>query len=391
MKIIGLFIFILLGLNSQAQVAINTDGSAPDNSAMLDVKSIAKGMLVPRMTAAQRDAIVNPAPGLLIFCTDNNLYFSNTGTATIPSWSIVNSQWLSGGTGVYYNGYVGIGTIPSSYNLDIQGSNPFLRVKATNGWTGLVLDKGSTGDNGYLVYNSAGNVKWTLGFKTNDNFNLYNWTTFSDAFTFNTSTNNAIFTGRIGIKTDPSYDLQVISSDYTAGYFSSPYSGGTEFEVFDLGAGNSWAIYGGAATTGYAGYFAGNVYCSGSYLPSDEKLKENIQPLQNGLDKIMKLDAKTYNFKTTEFPEMNLPTDRQNGFTAQNLESVFPELVRLNPAKKEQPQEFKAVNYIGLIPVLTEAIQEQQKQLEIRDAKIDLLEKQLNDLTKIVSSMQQNH
>jgi hypothetical protein len=39
---------------------------------MLDVKSTTKGMLVPRMTAAQRDAISNPANGLLIYCTDNN-------------------------------------------------------------------------------------------------------------------------------------------------------------------------------------------------------------------------------------------------------------------------------------------------------------------------------
>jgi uncharacterized protein (TIGR02145 family) len=58
-----------------AQVAINTDGLPPDNSAMLDVKSNSKGLLVPRMTQAAIMAIPSPANGLQTFCTtDNKLY-----------------------------------------------------------------------------------------------------------------------------------------------------------------------------------------------------------------------------------------------------------------------------------------------------------------------------
>jgi trimeric autotransporter adhesin len=62
-----------------AQVSINTDNSTADNSAMLEVKSTTKGMLVPRMTQAQRTAIVEPATGLLVFQTDNpdGFYFYN--------------------------------------------------------------------------------------------------------------------------------------------------------------------------------------------------------------------------------------------------------------------------------------------------------------------------
>jgi hypothetical protein len=56
---------ILLSITSQlsAQVAINADNSLPDNSAMLDVKSTTQGMLVPRMTIANRDAISSPTTG----------------------------------------------------------------------------------------------------------------------------------------------------------------------------------------------------------------------------------------------------------------------------------------------------------------------------------------
>jgi hypothetical protein len=59
-----------------AQISINTDNSAPDNSAMIDVKSANKGMLIPRMTQTEIEAIVNPANGLVVFCTTSNKFFS---------------------------------------------------------------------------------------------------------------------------------------------------------------------------------------------------------------------------------------------------------------------------------------------------------------------------
>lgn len=73
---LAFFVFINLAVGVRAQsVGINTDGSVPDPSAILDVKSTDKGVLVPRMTAAQRTAIANPARGLLIFQTEPILAF----------------------------------------------------------------------------------------------------------------------------------------------------------------------------------------------------------------------------------------------------------------------------------------------------------------------------
>ena len=65
-------LIVFLILNSQflilnAQVGINTDGSNPDASAMLDVKSTDKGMLLPRLTTTQRTTISSPATGLLVY------------------------------------------------------------------------------------------------------------------------------------------------------------------------------------------------------------------------------------------------------------------------------------------------------------------------------------
>jgi len=50
-------------------VAINEDNTAPNASAMLHVKSTTKGMLIPSMTETQRNAIVSPAEGLIIYNT----------------------------------------------------------------------------------------------------------------------------------------------------------------------------------------------------------------------------------------------------------------------------------------------------------------------------------
>ncbi|MBK9335833.1 MAG: hypothetical protein IPM98_04330 [Lewinellaceae bacterium] len=61
-----------------AQIAINTDSSAADPSAMLDVKSSIRGVLVPRMSTAQRTAIAAPATGLLVFdATTTTFWFFN--------------------------------------------------------------------------------------------------------------------------------------------------------------------------------------------------------------------------------------------------------------------------------------------------------------------------
>ncbi|NVO20236.1 MAG: hypothetical protein HXX13_11075 [Bacteroidetes bacterium] len=71
--ILNLFLsvlFIITSLSTYSQVGINSDGSVPENSAMLDIKSTSKGLLPPRMTMAQRNAIVNPAAGLIIWCSD---------------------------------------------------------------------------------------------------------------------------------------------------------------------------------------------------------------------------------------------------------------------------------------------------------------------------------
>ncbi len=78
----------ILSTHSLGQVAINTDGAPPDNSAMLDVKSTNKGFLMPRMNFLQRNAIQNPQEGLMVYCTD----CSQSGTGAVCIF--MDGNWL---------------------------------------------------------------------------------------------------------------------------------------------------------------------------------------------------------------------------------------------------------------------------------------------------------
>ena len=91
--------------NTWAQsVAINTDGSTADATAILDVKSTGKGILIPRMTTVQRTAITSPATGLLVFDTGTNAFWYYNGTAWTKleasgaNWSITGNSGLTAGT-----------------------------------------------------------------------------------------------------------------------------------------------------------------------------------------------------------------------------------------------------------------------------------------------------
>jgi hypothetical protein len=146
-----------------AQVGINIDGSAPDNSAMLDVKSTSRGFLVPRMTLTERDAIASPATGLLIYQTDGSsgFYYYNGS-----SW-VSQEQWKWTGSNLYFNsGNVGIGNSTAGALLDVGSASQF-QINATgnitrlnNITTSFPAVQGAAGS--FLGNDGSGNLSWQL-------------------------------------------------------------------------------------------------------------------------------------------------------------------------------------------------------------------------------------
>lgn len=150
----------------------------------------------------------------------------------------------------------------------------------------------------------------------------------------------------------------------------------------------NYGVYGVAGTTlGYAGYFSGNTYCSGSYVTSDEKFKKDIVPIKNGLDVVLSLKPRSYTYDTRTFDYMNLSEGTQYGFLAQEVEQVLPSLVkysfqgfeedRIGTGAGEQGIEFKALNYDGIIPILVSGMQEQQQLIDAQQKLIQALESRL--------------
>lgn len=87
-------------LSFSQNVAINNDGSQPNASAMLDVKSTSKGLLVPRMTKTEKNAIASPATGLLIYQTDGTKgFYYYTGSAWVQLLNAAQSSTGWGTTG----------------------------------------------------------------------------------------------------------------------------------------------------------------------------------------------------------------------------------------------------------------------------------------------------
>lgn len=145
-------IFIVLGfllaipaLRTFSQMKINNDGSAPDASAMLDVKSEAKGMLIPRMTSSQRSAITSPANGLLIYQTNTPIgFYYYNGTA----WKLLGS-----GSGDQDNN--GFGNV-----IDINGNiYPTVKIHGQE-WMAENLRATHFG-NGEEIPNVIPNILWT--------------------------------------------------------------------------------------------------------------------------------------------------------------------------------------------------------------------------------------
>lgn len=150
-----------------------------------------------------------------------------------------------------------------------------------------------------------------------------------------------------------------------------------------------YACADGDGVNNLAGFFCGDVQITGStFVASDAKLKLDIEPAESdALEMIQQLKPKKYTYRQ-DVPELALPEGTQYGFVAQELEQSFPHLVResTRPAIVDddgqvliEEYQYKSANYVGLIPVLAQAIQEQQAQIEELKAELNELRKLLND------------
>ncbi len=140
---------------TRGQVAINTDGTAPNPSAMLDVKSTSKGLLLPRLTTIQRNTLGSVAvAGLAVYDSDAKKLYYHDGTSWVDV--SIGNLWTRTGTNTFLsnsNDHVGIGTSTPGY---IAGASRYLTVSTPGMGVGNQIAslelKGSSGTT-YLPVN----------------------------------------------------------------------------------------------------------------------------------------------------------------------------------------------------------------------------------------------
>ena len=178
-KILVLFAIFTSFAASAQSIGINADGSAANNSAMLDVKSTTKGFLLPRMTNAQMLAIQTPAQGLLAFCTDcgsiGDYYFykgsawvalGSTTVGTVGSTATMNGATIT-------NGVLSLapadGTNPGIITTTAQtiaGAKTFLADLKVNG---LTVGKGISGISTNTAIGLSALISNTTGYSNTAN------------------------------------------------------------------------------------------------------------------------------------------------------------------------------------------------------------------------------
>ena len=162
--------------------------------------------------------------------------------------------------------------------------------------------------------------------------------------------------------------LQVLSYQGAALYGDNPWAA-LEGDTFLAMPGN--VGIGAINTGGYKLYVNGPFYASsGPWSTSDIKYKKNIVPIADSLANVLNLNGISFEWKVDEYKDKGFPEGRHYGVIAQDIEKVLPEVV------KTSSDGSKSVAYTEIIPVLIEAIKEQQKQIELLKTEIKDLQNQ---------------
>ena len=103
----------------------------------------------------------------------------------------------------------------------------------------------------------------------------------------------------------------------------------------------------------------------GAPMYSDARLKMDIRSLTDALTTVQNLRAVTFRWDPAQFKDRTVPAGRQIGFIAQEAQRVLPEVITTDE------RGYLAIQYSNVVPVLVEAIKEQQKQIDAKDAAIE--------------------
>ncbi|HUM47425.1 MAG TPA: tail fiber domain-containing protein, partial [Chitinophagales bacterium] len=182
-------------------------------------------------------------------------------------------------------------------------------------------------------------------------------------------------TGKVGIRTSaPTRELELVHGVGSGNNFGLMLANeGANNQDWTLYTNNSDGDLGFYQNGTLAGEFSD---FDGLYTPSDARLKTNVKDLASVLDKMMKLEPKTFNYNKSEHPDKT-----HIGFIAQEMEKQFPEIV----GRAGEDQETYVMNYSMLSVLAIKAIQEQQQTIT---AQQEMLEEQKLEMSELKKEME---
>ncbi len=305
-------------------IAVGINNAAPNASAVLDISATAKGVLIPRLTSAQRLAIVTPATGLLVFETVTNQFMYFDGTIWRPLLADATGWKTTGNAGtiatanfagttdlvdfVFRTNNVNRARIKANGQVGINVTNPFAQ-----------LDVFSIGTADTIVFRARNNS--SLGTICQiGSIELFK--DFSNTIDFNNGVNSAQFS--INLANNGTRDLQLAFDD--AG------KPGT----------STWTVI------------------------SDERLKSDIHPFKDGLETLTKIKPVYYKYNGMA----STPKDEYFvGVLAQELKEVTPYMVSTfeytpNPRDLDTRETYFDVNNGALTYILVNAVKELDEKYE---------------------------
>ena len=405
-----LFSTNLLGQNVNG-VYIGPGNSTPDQSAMLEIESGGKGLLIPRMSYTTMNDIYQPAEGLLVIV--NEIDTGNGETEELKGLYIYTAGqvWKKLNDGNSYWEQVDPESIAyfsdnsENMNVGINTDNPGETLDVN----GIIQVQGVLGDN--VVENAVGNQQMEdpakIRFNAFENCNIDtgdDWASFPTGLleykfwvAADPLTSHCVkptpyfhFNRPVIMKSDwMMIDATTHDNAYDCASFSE-YSSSIGprlvFQYGDCTSGQlrkrgeiSWIpmyctggpLYSCMASGGF--YFDDVIFANGQFVSSDSTLKKNITPLGKSLNKVTSLNAVTYQWKNDSLDNGRV----HMGLIAQDLEQLFPEAVVMTA------DSTLAVDYQSMIAPLIEAIKEQQETIET-------LERAVNDLNQRVKDLEGN-
>jgi hypothetical protein len=426
-------------------LAVNTDGSTANPSAILDIKSTTKGMLVPRMLKSERTAISSPATGLIVYQTgpDSTGQYIYNGS----SWEWVQTTANASSSSDWK--LVGNGSTNPSNNFIGTTDNVALRFRVFDTWSGQIDNSGNTSfgknagqSNGSgtnntgigsgalqnttsginntaigtnaLLANISGSNNTAIGYGATTGATLSNAT----AIGYNASVtqSNSIVFGNgganVGIGTTaPQYLLHVAGTatfmkgaNTHTGFFYNATSNVDGIEWVALGTNDAF----GSIQRGDNGYCLhlgkGNssvnqgilgFYVNGSDIGHvDCNVAGTSVTYYTTSDERLKENIRTTrygldNLMKIRVADYNYKSDvkkaEETGFLAQQLYQFYPQAVK--PGGEDPKTNPWTVDYGRLTPILVKAVQEQQLIIQSQNARISNEENEIRKLKEKVEQL----